>query len=68
MFCKAYEADMYGSKFQWLIVGMFDEEWWLKDASCPQEHLITALDGTIIMEMIPLSSNSETTIGNIVSC
>ena len=31
VFCHAFKKDMYGPKFQWLIVGMYEEEWWLNN-------------------------------------
>ena len=28
MFCDAYRKKVYGEKFQWLIVGMYESDWW----------------------------------------
>lgn len=49
------------------MVGMFDADWWLKSAPCATDVLIDALDGAIVMEMLPISSNDDRTISDIVS-
>jgi hypothetical protein len=28
IFCNAYHKGVYGNKYQWLIVGMYDENWY----------------------------------------
>ena len=28
VFCDAYKKNVYGDKFQWLIVGMYEQKWW----------------------------------------
>ena len=60
---------MYGSKFQWLIVGIYPRDWWRDDGSlpCPFPELKAALTGTIVMEMAPLASGKEDTVLNLVS-
>lgn len=70
VFCEAHRLGMYGRKFQWLIVGMYSEKWWEKgqdDLACSKEELKEALVGTMIMEMIPLSSSGQITVSHIVS-
>ncbi len=68
VFCDAYDKNMYGSKYQWLIAGVYPDEWWMEEGGpCPVEHLRTALEGTFVMETTPLSTNKEPTALNIVS-
>ena len=31
MFCEAYKKKVYGDRFQWLIVGMYEATWWDRD-------------------------------------
>ena len=31
VFCDAYKKNVYGSKFQWLIVGMYEVDWWKQE-------------------------------------
>ena len=28
VFCEAFKKDVYGDKIQWLIVGMYEDQWW----------------------------------------
>ncbi len=68
IFCEAFKKNMYGRKFQWLIVGIYPQDWWLEgDQICPLEQLQRALVGTIVMEMTPLSTSEEPTVLNLVS-
>ena len=31
VFCDAYRKKVYGEKFQWLIVGMYESDWWRRE-------------------------------------
>jgi hypothetical protein len=31
VFCEAYKKKVYGERFQWLIVGMYEANWWDRD-------------------------------------
>ena len=61
---------MFGRKFQWLIVGMYDEDWWSVDrgspVNCTQTEMASAVKGVILMEMLPLSSDEDITISKLV--
>ena len=68
-FIQAYKNGLYGRKYQWLIVGLYGEKWWqVKDSSvdCTEEQLLTALDGYIMTDVLPLSSSKEKTETGIV--
>lgn len=70
MFCDAYRKGVYGNKFQWLIVGMYEEEWWLKsynDSDCTPEELQQALVGVMVMDIQALASHEEITVSGRVS-
>ena len=28
VFCEEFKKDVYGDKIQWLIVGMYEDQWW----------------------------------------
>ena len=61
---------MYGSKFQWLIVGMYDEDWWEKDdnsTDCNPSEIKTALVGVMVMDIQALASREEITVSGRVS-
>ena len=60
---------MDGKKFQWLIVGMYQKNWWEKGAnetSCTAAEIQSALLGTMVMDILPLASNEDITISRRV--
>lgn len=70
VFCEAYKKSMYGFKFQWLIVGMYDDEWWLKEdesLDCTPRQIQTALIGVMVMDIQALASREEITVSGRVS-
>ena len=70
IFCDAFKKRMYGSKFQWLIVGMYDEDWWEKDdnsTDCNPSEIKTALVGVMVMDIQALASREEITVSGRVS-
>jgi len=66
IFCDAFAKGVYSPKFQWLIVGMYDENWWLKEAPCQPEDIKRALLGTMILDILPLASSEEITVSAMV--
>ncbi|XP_063854225.1 gamma-aminobutyric acid type B receptor subunit 2-like isoform X1 [Scylla paramamosain] len=85
IFCEAYRKGMYGKNYQWIITGMYREEWWAlrgtgeedEDAKpivfedepresggggCAVEDIMTALEGCIMTDLLPLSSSLERTV------
>ena len=70
IFCEAYKKGVYGSKFQWLIVGMYDDDWWDKDdntTECNPREIQTALVGVMVMDIQALASREEITVSGRVS-
>ena len=65
---QAYKEGLYGSKYVWLIVGWYNEDWWNKrDVECEGEQLIEAADNMIETLPLPLSTSRKPTISNRVS-
>lgn len=61
---------MYGRKYQWLIMGTYSTNWWLasvESSNCSLEELSEALEGCILTDLLPLSTNGEITISGSVS-
>lgn len=59
---------MYGRKYQWVIMGTYTEEWWLgSDGGCAPSELAEALQGAILTDLLPLSTERHVTISGIVS-
>lgn len=59
---------MFGRKYQWVIMGTYTEEWWLRtDGGCAPSELAEALDGAILTDLLPLSTERQITVSGIVS-
>jgi len=59
VFCEAFKKDVYGDKIQWLIVGMYEDQWWNtqeEGVDCEPIEILQALQGTMVMEIQPISS------------
>lgn len=70
VFCEAYKLEMYGRSYQWLIMGVYSNEWWLHgedETDCTADQLVRALEATIMTDLLPLSTNGDITIAGIVS-
>lgn len=70
IFCEAYKFEMYGRKHQWIIMGTYSNNWWKKnldDTNCTLEEIETALQHTLLTDLLPLSTSGEITISGIVS-
>ncbi len=71
VFCDAYHKGAYGRKFQWLIVGMYQKEWWKKgkpgETKCTPEQLREALVGVMVMDIQALASRELITVSRRVS-
>lgn len=70
IFCEAFKLEMYGRRYQWIIMGTYSNEWWRKlepDSNCTVEELEEALEQTILTDLLPLSTSGEITISGIVS-
>ncbi|KAG7202412.1 hypothetical protein KM043_018728 [Ampulex compressa] len=66
IFCEAYKYDMFGRKYQWVIMGTYAEEWWLRPGGgCAPTELSEALHGAILTDLLPLTSEKGYTISGI---
>ncbi|XP_064409264.1 gamma-aminobutyric acid type B receptor subunit 2 [Latimeria chalumnae] len=64
VFCCAYNEEMYGSKYQWIIPGWYRPNWWeqVSSSSCSIKHLLAAMEGYIGVDFEPLSAKEIRTI------
>lgn len=70
IFCEAHKLEMFGRRYQWIIMGTYSNEWWRKlepDSNCTVDDLETVLEQTILTDLLPLSTSGEITISGIVS-
>ncbi|GAB6023912.1 Metabotropic GABA-B receptor subtype 2, isoform C [Chamberlinius hualienensis] len=70
VFCEVYRLGMYGRKYQWIIMGMYSENWWTKvegNLKCTIEQLTTAIDGVLITDLLPLRYNDVKTISGLTA-
>ncbi|KFB46262.1 AGAP004595-PA-like protein [Anopheles sinensis] len=68
VFCEAYKLDMFGRSYQWLVMGTYGSEWWTaNDTDCLVEHVATALESTILVDLLPLSTSGDITISGITA-
>ncbi|XP_055937587.1 gamma-aminobutyric acid type B receptor subunit 2-like isoform X1 [Argiope bruennichi] len=68
IFCEAYRLKMYGRKYQWIIVGMYQERWWEvrdQNSSCTPWELTQAMEGHIATDVLPLSSSENITVSGL---
>ncbi|XP_034937802.1 gamma-aminobutyric acid type B receptor subunit 2-like, partial [Chelonus insularis] len=66
IFCEAFRFRMFGRKYQWIIMGTYAEEWWLRpDGGCAPSELIEALHGAILTDLLPLSTDRQITVSGI---
>ncbi|CAF3027781.1 unnamed protein product [Rotaria sp. Silwood2] len=48
IFCEAFRYHLFGSRFQWIIVGYYEPEWWLNNPGpCNTSEILYALNGTL---------------------
>lgn len=71
IFCQAYHLGLYGRKYQW-ILGAFNTNWWnvttlKKDShvTCDHSEILTAINGMITLDVLPLSSSREITVSGM---
>lgn len=64
-----YRLDMYGRAYQWLIMATYTTDWWnvTLDSECSVEEIAVALEGAILVDLLPLSTSGDITVAGIVS-
>ncbi|XP_076249842.1 gamma-aminobutyric acid type B receptor subunit 2 isoform X2 [Calliopsis andreniformis] len=66
IFCEAHRFGMFGRKYQWVIMGTYAEEWWLKPGGgCTPLQLSEALHGVILTDLLPLTTEERYTVSGI---
>ncbi|GAB1862196.1 GABR2 protein [Camponotus japonicus] len=66
IFCEAYKFGLYGRKYQWVIIGTYTREWWLRpDGGCDPAELSEALHGVILTDLLPLKTEEQHTTSGI---
>ncbi|XP_076625041.1 gamma-aminobutyric acid type B receptor subunit 2 [Colletes latitarsis] len=66
IFCEAYKFGMFGRKYQWVIMGTYGEEWWLRSGGgCAPTELSEALHGAILTDLLPLTTEERYTVSGI---
>ncbi|KAG5346032.1 GABR2 protein, partial [Acromyrmex charruanus] len=66
IFCEAYRFGLYGRKYQWVIIGTYTREWWLRPGGgCAPSELSEALHGVILADLLPLTSEEQHTTSGI---
>lgn len=63
---------MYGRKYQWIIVGMYRDQWWEEregeiNKTCSHRELMEAMEGHFATDVLPLSSSENITVSGLVS-
>lgn len=68
MFIKAYRYNLYGSRHQWIIVGYYESEWWLKNPGpCDTSEILQALNGTLQTRVAELGyDDNARTVADLV--
>ncbi|EDW43090.1 GM23697 [Drosophila sechellia] len=68
-FCEAYKLDMYGRAYQWLIMATYSTDWWnvTQDSECSVEEIAIALEGAILVDLLPLSTSGDITVAGITA-
>ncbi len=66
---QAYNLNMYGSKYQWIIPGWYQGNWWeqANSTNCTTKKLLTAMEGYISVDFEPLSAKQIKGISGRVS-
>ncbi|CAB3232884.1 unnamed protein product [Arctia plantaginis] len=67
IFCEAYNLDMYGRAYTWLLLGTYSNNWWHRRAPCSRKNLTAALDTTILTDLLPLSTTGDSTVSGITA-
>lgn len=58
---QAFRYNLYGSRFQWIIVGYYEPEWWLANPGpCNTSEILQALNGTLQTRVAKLGYHGNT--------
>lgn len=58
---QAFRYNLYGSRFQWIIVGYYEAQWWLANSGpCNTSEILIALNGTLQTRVAKLGYHGNT--------
>lgn len=65
--CQAFQNEMYGARYAWLIPGWFSENWWKKhldeeSIECTVEQMNKAVNGYISCDNLKINPDNTTTV------
>ena len=66
---QAYHLGMYGSRYVWILLGMYDEHWWLakrSDLSCTTAQLAQAVSGYWSVNSLSTLSAGQRSVSGMV--
>ncbi|XP_048580752.1 gamma-aminobutyric acid type B receptor subunit 2-like isoform X2 [Nematostella vectensis] len=55
VFCEAYKLGMYGSRYQWIILGYIEKNWWLPQGAysdCTAEEVLKAANSLLMTDYL----------------
>ncbi|XP_055958259.1 gamma-aminobutyric acid type B receptor subunit 1 [Patella vulgata] len=68
IFCEAYKIGLYGRKFLWILVGWYDDNWWMTpdpNIDCTPAQLAEAIEGYIAVDHIYLNPKDSPSVSGI---
>lgn len=65
---QAFRSNLYGSRFQWIIAGYYETDWWLNNPGpCNTSEILQALNGTLQTRVAQFGYNQNApTIAHLV--
>ncbi|XP_037069526.1 gamma-aminobutyric acid type B receptor subunit 2-like [Pollicipes pollicipes] len=75
IFCEARREGMFGRRYQWVLVGLYGESWWLEDQfagpeaaePCTVAEVLHALPGAVFADVLHLSNNQRKTVSGMTA-
>ncbi|UJR15409.1 hypothetical protein I4U23_002356 [Adineta vaga] len=60
IFCEAFRYNLYGARFQWIIVGYYESDWWLNNPGpCNTSEILQAFNGTLQTRVAKLGYDTK---------
>ncbi|CAF3273058.1 unnamed protein product [Rotaria socialis] len=68
MFCQAAREQVYGSRYQWIILGYpSSSPWWNEPTHCSQQEIVRAMNGTLQTRVPQFSMDENANRSEFVS-
>ncbi|XP_041367039.1 gamma-aminobutyric acid type B receptor subunit 2-like [Gigantopelta aegis] len=64
VFCSAHKKKMFGSRYQWIILGGYTKDWWRKQdphVTCTVSEMNHTIHGYLATDALPISSSTSVT-------